>query len=176
MARLENLVGAQALALTDRLLAAGDGPEAGGSESERAALVTLLAHPGQPVSWLGEVLALTSSGVTRLVDRLEVAGLVTRTTGTDARRRTVELTGAGRRRARGVLRARCSAMEEALAPLTRRDRTELERLLDLVVGGLAEDRVPAMRVCRMCDRPACSSTGRACPLEHATTSDDRPGQ
>lgn len=176
MTRLENLMGAQALALTDRLLAAGDGPEVGGSDSQRAALVTLLAHPGHPVSWLGDVLALTSSGVTRLVDRMEVAGLVTRTTGSDARRRSVELTGAGRRRAQAVLRARRSAMAGALAPLSRDDRTELERLLDLVVHGLAEDRMPAMRVCRMCDRTACSSAGRTCPLGHTTTPDDTLGQ
>jgi hypothetical protein len=67
-------------------------------------------------------------------------------------------------------------MAEALAPLSRRDRTELERLLDLVVHGLADDRLPAMRVCRMCDRPACSSAGRTCPLEHTRTPDDTLGQ
>lgn len=168
MARLENLLGAQALALTDRLLTAGRGPVAGGSDSECAALVTLLAHPGRPVSWLGAVLGLTSSGVTRLVDRLTAAGLVTRTTGSDARSRTVQLTGAGRRRARAILRARRTAMAEVLAPLSARDRRELERLLDLVVGGLEEDPLPAMHVCRLCDRSACSAAGTGCPLQHAS--------
>ena len=61
MARLENLLGAQALALTDRLLAAEGGRSPDDSPSARAALVTLLANPDKPVSWLGAVLGLTSS-------------------------------------------------------------------------------------------------------------------
>ncbi len=166
MARLRNLLGAQALALSDRLTAAEGGPAAGLSASERAALVTLFAHPDRPVSWLGEVLGLTSSGVTRLVDRLASSGWVTRDVGTDARSRRVRLTRAGRDRARAVLRARDAAMADALAPLSAKDRAELERLLGLVIGGLTADRVPALRVCRLCDRAACASEGRACPLEH----------
>ena len=60
MARLENLLGAAALTVTDlRPLSA-----------RRGALLTLLTHPGRPVAWLGDVLALTSSGATRLVSRL----------------------------------------------------------------------------------------------------------
>lgn len=68
MSRLENILGAQSLALADRLLEAETGAAAMPG-SERAALVTLLAHPDQTVRWLGDVLALTSSGGTRLVDR-----------------------------------------------------------------------------------------------------------
>lgn len=73
MGRLENLLGAQALALSDPLDAAGSGAVAR-SASECAALVTLLAHPDESVSWLGGVLGLTSSGITRLVDRMVDAG------------------------------------------------------------------------------------------------------
>lgn len=166
MARLENLLGAQALALTDRLLAAGSGPTGATSATESAALVTLLAHPGRSVSWLGSVLGLTSSGITRLVDRLVAAGSATRTSGTDARSRRVQLTRAGRSRARAVLHARSSAMTDALSALSERDRSELERLLGLIVGSLAETRLPALQMCRLCDRTACASDGGACPLDH----------
>jgi DNA-binding MarR family transcriptional regulator len=169
MARLENLLGAQALALTDRLLAAESGPQARTSASERAALVTLLAHPDHSVSWLGGVLGLTSSGITRLVDRLVASGWATRTAGSDARSRRVRLTRAGRNRARDVLQARSAAMAGALGALSQRDRSELERLLDLIVANLAETRRPAMQVCRLCDRSACASGGRECPLEHTAT-------
>lgn len=174
MARLENLLAAQALALTDRLYAA-EGDPVGGAASERAALVTLLAHPGQPVSSLGAVLGLTSSGITRLVDRLVTAGWVTRTVGTDARSRRLQLTGAGRDRARDVLRMRRTAMSDALAALTDRDRSELERLLEVIVGNLAETRLPAMQVCRLCDRGACASTGRDCPLDHTVAAEQSDG-
>ncbi len=174
MSRLENLLAAQALALTDRLYDAGGDP-VGVSASERAAVVTLLAHPGRPVSWLGAVLGLTSSGITRLVDRLVASGWVTRTVGTDARSRRLQLTGAGRDRARHVLDARSTAMAGALAALTDRDREELERLLTVIVGGLAETRLPAMQVCRLCDRAACASDGSACPLDHTVDAEQADG-
>jgi DNA-binding MarR family transcriptional regulator len=167
MARLENLLGAQALALTDRLLAATSDPVDGTSASERAALVTLLAHPDHSVSWLGGVLGLTSSGITRLLDRLAAAEWVTRGSGVDARGRRVRLTAAGRDRARNVLQARQAAMADALTGLSERDRAELERLLDVIVKGLAGTPLPAMRVCRLCDRTACASDGRECPLDRA---------
>jgi DNA-binding MarR family transcriptional regulator len=172
MERLTNLLGAQALAVTDRLLAATAGPDDVTSASERAALVTLLAHPGNPVSWLGAVLGLTSSGVTRLVDRLVDAGWATRSSGTDARSRVLRLTRPGRDRARAVLRARRSAMSTVLGPLSAHDRAELERLLELLVSGLADTRLPALQVCRLCDRAACVADGVECPLEHTVV--ERP--
>ncbi|CAN5850750.1 MarR family transcriptional regulator [soil metagenome] len=175
MARLENLLGAQALALTDRLLAAELAPTAGTSASERAALVTLLAHHDHTVAWLGGVLGLTSSGITRLVDRLVAAGWVTRTVGIDARSRRVRLTRPGRNRAQALLRARRAAMADALGALSQTDRRELERLLELVVGNLTGRRLPALRVCRLCDRSACTSDGRDCPLEHAVTAENSDG-
>jgi DNA-binding MarR family transcriptional regulator len=162
VARLENLLGAFALALTDRLL--GAGPASPGSVSERAALVTLHAHADRPVSWLGQVLGLTSSGVTRLVDRLVAGGWVTRAPGRDARSRQLTLSAAGRDQARAVLRARDEAMAGAVRGLSEADRAELERLLGLVVRRLAADVSEALRVCRLCDRGACASGGFGCPL------------
>ena len=164
MERLRNLLGAQALAITDLLL----GDERGTREtvSERAALVTLLAHPDRPVSWLGTVLGLTSSGVTRLVDRLVAAGWVARTHGRDARSRQLALTAAGRDRAEAVLQAREAALAAVLAPLSVADRVELERLLQMLVSGLADARPRALQVCRLCDRAACASGDAECPLEH----------
>jgi DNA-binding MarR family transcriptional regulator len=174
MARLENLLGAQALALSDRLHGAG-ADVVSSSESERAALVTLLAHPDHSVSWLGAVLGLTSSGVTRLVDRLVHSGWVTRTPGADARSRRVRLTRVGRNRAKAVLTARRTAMAEVLEPLSANDRRELERLLHEIVGRLAETTLPALQVCRLCDRSACASDGRHCPLEHTVPAGETDG-
>ncbi len=164
MSRLENLLGAQSLALADRLLGHAHGAGAGSSES--AALVTLLAHSGRTVSWLGAVLGLTSSGVTRLVERLVVAGWVKRSTGQDARRRQLALTRAGTKRARAILAGRQAALSGALSALSVDERTALEKLLDKVVTRLAEDRLSVLRLCRLCDRSACSGGGRLCPLDH----------
>jgi DNA-binding MarR family transcriptional regulator len=153
----------------------GAGPAAPGSVSERAALVTLHAHADRPVSWLGRVLGLTSSGVTRLVDRLVAEGSVTRAPGRDARSRQLTLSAAGRSRARAVLRARAEAMAAAVQGLSEADRAELERLLGLVMQGLAADMSGALRVCRLCDRGACAAGGFACPLASTYAAGGRDG-
>lgn len=170
MGRLENLVGAYSLTMVDRMVAAGVG--AGTAASEQGALVTLAKHPDRPVSWLGGVLGLTSSGITRLVDRLVAAGWVARTPGPDSRQRRLRLTDAGKRRARDLLRARQEALAESLDGLSTSDRVELELLLDRLVSGLASSRLPALQTCRLCDRAACAADGRHCPLEHTVAVGD----
>jgi DNA-binding MarR family transcriptional regulator len=172
MPRLENLLGAQSLALADRLLADAAGSVgAAGSSSDCAALVTLLAHPGPSVGWLGEVLGLTSSGVTRLVERLVRAGWVRRSAGEDARSRRLELTEAGASLAERVLAGRQAVLSRALAALSPSERATLEELLGKMVGSLTDELTAAYRVCRMCDRSACRSTGDGCPLQHTVGHD-----
>lgn len=166
MQRLENLLGAQSLAVADQLLAASVEAGSRASESECAALVTLLAHPGRTVGWLGAVLELTSSGVTRLVGRLDAAGWVVRSAGDDARHRRLRLTSTGRRRARQILDARRAVLGQALAVLTSREQIQLEALLDKVITAMTDERVGALHICRLCDRSACSGVARACPLQH----------
>lgn len=161
MSRLENLLGVQALALVDRISATGT------PASESAALVTLLAHPDQGVGWLSEVLCLTDSGATRLVERLVAAGLLRRRPGADGRTRVLRLTAAGRRTATRLLAERHERLEQVLAPLGDTERRTLERLLEKMVAGLADDHPAALRTCRLCDRDACNSAQAACPLQHA---------
>lgn len=158
MPRLENLLGVQALAVVDRITAE--------APSEQAALVTLMAHPGRGVGWLADVLGLTDSGGTRLVERLVAEGLLHRRPGVDARSRVLILTAQGESRARQVLAEREQEVASVLAPLSVAERRTLERLLAKVVSALADDRPSALRTCRMCDRDACAAGARNCPLEH----------
>jgi DNA-binding MarR family transcriptional regulator len=164
MSRLENLLGACSLTVADRLAAVGR--RAGLSPSDQAALVTLLTYPDQTVSWLGDVLALTSSGATRLVDRLVSAGWVARSPGEDTRQRRLRLTEAGEDIASSVVRARDLVLGEVVAPLDGRLRGQLERALERMVAASTDDLVPAHRICRLCDRSACRSGNRDCPLSH----------
>jgi DNA-binding MarR family transcriptional regulator len=167
MSRLENLMGAQALAVADRLTsgaASSIGPNLG--RSECAALVTLLAHPAQTVGWLGQVLELTSSGVTRLVERLVAGGWVVRGAGLDGRSRRLELTPAGADGARAVLARRQAALGRMTRVLSAPEREQLEALLEKMVPELADDRPSALRLCRLCDRAACGSADRECPVRH----------
>src|SRR5882757_2154414 len=175
MPRLENLLGAQALALSDRLLADAVGSVgsvgSAGSSSDCAALVTLLAHPGPSVGWLGEVLGLTSSGVTRLVERLVKAGWVQRSAGQDARSRRLELTEVGTSLAERVLAGRHAVLSRALAALSPSEQATLEDLLGKMVGGLTDELTVAFQVCRLCDRTACRGSGGGCPLHHTVGHD-----
>ena len=104
-------------------------------------------HADRPVSWLGQVLGLTSSGVTRLVDRLVAGGWVTRAPGRDARSRQLTLSAAGRDRARVVLRARSEGHGRRRARAVRRGPRRVRALLGLVVRGLTVDADEALRVC-----------------------------
>ncbi|MGJ9414249.1 MarR family winged helix-turn-helix transcriptional regulator [Aeromicrobium sp. CF4.19] len=168
MDRVDNLLGALALTLSDRMTTASSA----GTSSEQAALVTLLAHPGRPVAWLAAVLDLTDSGATRLVDRLARDELVHRERGGDARRREVHLTDAGRERAHEYLTARNGALEVVTRALTAEQRHMLEQILEPLVAGLAESRLPALATCRLCDRPACNEPSTECPLEHTMSGED----
>jgi DNA-binding MarR family transcriptional regulator len=172
MARAENLLGALALTLVDQMQQAEPAGAVSPHPSERAALATLLAHPRHTVSWLADVLGVTSSGGTRLVERMVARGWISRTTGVDARSRTLTLTRSGRTLATRVLAARADAVDAALAPLSDAQRGELERLLEPVVAGLATRRSSALRTCRLCDRSACAASGRDCPLDHTLDRDD----
>jgi DNA-binding MarR family transcriptional regulator len=164
MTRLENLLGAWSLTVTDRMTAVGT--SAGLSGTDQAAVVTLLAHPDRPVAWLGEVLGLTSSGATRLVDRLVASGWVGRTPGNDTRQRRLRLTRSGSALARKLVDARGMVLADSLAGLSDRDRGRLEEILERLVGTSTPDLLPAMHSCRLCDRKACRSGGQDCPLDH----------
>lgn len=170
MPRLENLLGAWSLTVTDRVTAAGKAT--GLSTTDQAALVTLLAHPGRPVAWLGEVLGLTSSGATRLVDRLVSSGWVARTAGEDTRQRRVRLTRKGTTTARKLAAAREVVLADCLSGLDAEDRIRLELILAQLLAASTPDLLPAMRTCRLCDRGACRSGDQECPLDHTLAGED----
>jgi DNA-binding MarR family transcriptional regulator len=155
-----NALGALALEVARRVQEAGEAASPGGA-SVPAALTALHGLTGgQSIDALRRVVGLTHSGAVRLVDRLAAAGLAERRVGADGRAVALQLTPAGRRAARQVLARREAAIESVLAPLTARERTDLARLHERLLGALAEDRQERRRLCRLCDVDAC---GRDCP-------------
>jgi DNA-binding MarR family transcriptional regulator len=164
--RPAQVLGVTALAVMDRLrarVAAG----AGLGETEAGALVHVQAWPGGSVGDLAGVVGLSQPATVRLVDRLVEKDLLRREVGRNRRTVSLVLTDAGARAAEAVLSARTDALAPLLAELSPQERATLERLLGQVAAGLAEDRPGALRVCRLCDREACTS-GPGCPLEHTT--------
>jgi MarR family transcriptional repressor of emrRAB len=162
--RLENILGAATLALSDAMqLAAAEA--AGHAAAGPAALTALRIHRGCSVDRLANVLGLTHSGTVRLVDRLEADGLVRRGQGQDARVVTLELTTRGARRAAKVALARALAVEEFLGSLDREERMTLMRLLEKVVVSGMIDWAQVQHRCRLCNLEACHAGGESCPLD-----------
>ncbi|MCO1654935.1 MarR family winged helix-turn-helix transcriptional regulator [Pseudonocardia humida] len=168
MDRLDQLLGVIALGVLDRLRAAVS-DESGVSEAEAGALVHIQAWPGGSVGELAGVVGRSQPAAVRLVDRLVERGLVRREPGADRRTAALVLTKAGSRVGEEILAARARTLATLLGDLSDAERRTLERLLNRVAAGLATNRTGAIRVCRLCNRDACSS-GAACPLQHTTGS------
>jgi DNA-binding MarR family transcriptional regulator len=94
---------------------------------------TLPLHELTASMVIGE--ALSRSGITRLLDRMDRDGLITRTTSTTDRRRfDVSLTGHGRQRFGQIWPAHADGIQRYFARhLTPRDTTELARILGTLI-------------------------------------------
>jgi DNA-binding MarR family transcriptional regulator len=161
-----NLLGALALAVSDRLGEATERGDDGLAASESAALVTLTHYPGQPIVTLGRTLRLTHSGAVRLADRLEAAGLARRAASGHGRALALRLTKQGQEAATQVLARRQAAAEELVGLLHPGEVAELERLAARLLAAITTDRRSARRLCRLCDEPLCAG-GQGCPVDHA---------
>jgi DNA-binding MarR family transcriptional regulator len=167
-----NLLGALALAVSDRLREAAEERADGLAASEPAALVTLAHYPGQSVLSLGKTLGLTHSGAVRLADRMEAMGLVRRTASGRGRTLALHLTERGSLAAARVLARRQAAAEQLVGLLDPGEVGALERLASRLLAGITTDRASARRLCRLCDEPVCEGeagcAGEAgCPVDHA---------
>jgi DNA-binding MarR family transcriptional regulator len=159
--RLENTLGALAVAISDRLL----GGLRRGYElapSDAAALVVLARIP-QPIEAVRRQVGLSHSATVRLVDRLEAAGLAARVPGRDARTVNVRLTATGTREVRRLLEERERIMSDVLADLSTDERLVLATVVERLLEQLATDWRVAMHICRLCDIPGCEADG-PCPV------------
>lgn len=157
-----NLVGALALAVTDRTSAA---MAAAGGVSESAATALLALHhflERPSVDRLRQVLGLTSSGTVRLVDSLVKAGYARRRPGGDARSTAVTLTASGRAAAKRIAAARAEVLDDVLAPLSGEERTLLAGAVGKVLVGLMRPPGATRWNCRQCDTGLCRGGG--CPV------------
>jgi DNA-binding MarR family transcriptional regulator len=163
-AALANVLGALALVLTDEMgrhvaVAAG-----AGSVTDAATLSALAQFlDGANLDRVHQVLGVTPSGAVRLVDRLQAAGLVERTRGTDRRSRAVRLTDEGRARARAVGGARATYLLEVLGAVTTGEVDMLRTLLGKVMAGAVRHKDGGAWTCRLCDLVACRRSEGECP-------------
>jgi len=172
--RTANLLGALALAITDRTTASVTGV-AGNSTTAAAALSALDQFLERPtIDRLRQVLGLTPSGTVRLVDRLEEEGQVTRGPGADGRSRSVTLTRKGKRTAARIAAARTGVLAESLSGLSTADLSTLHGLLGRVMEAYVRANLdqPGQQgwICRLCDLTACGRSAGHCPTANTARS------
>jgi MarR family transcriptional repressor of emrRAB len=162
--RLGNLLGAVALAVTDRMLA-GVRAATGIGTSSAAALVALAEVPGLSVTELGRGIGLSQPAAARMVDGLERAGLATRAPGA-GRTVAITLTPDGERTVAEIRAARAADLDGLVAALDPAEHASLTALLERLLTQLYADSGRSDVLCRLCDRDCCTD-GTVCPVGQA---------
>jgi DNA-binding MarR family transcriptional regulator len=160
--RLENLMGALAVALADSVSSAVE-TATGHAGAMGAALATLAQEPGLSIEELRVPLGRTQSATVRVVDQLVAEGYAQRRPGRDKRSVAVFLTGKGTEAAARVLGSREEALAGALSTLQPGERKALTAALEKVLAAITTDRAHADRICRLCDLAMCPD--KTCPVE-----------
>jgi MarR family transcriptional repressor of emrRAB len=162
--RLENLVGALALALSDSMSVVVEAAT-GHAGAMSAALATLGQEPGLGIEQLRVPLGRTQSATVRIVDQLVADGHAERKPGHDQRSVAVVLTEQGTAAAAEVLDSRRAVLGEAIAALDPAEQRALEPIVAKLLAALTTDFDQSEQICRLCDVAACPQ--RICPVELA---------
>jgi|SRR5215210_6280572 len=168
--RTTNLLGALALEAA-RLMETVREP-AGEAGAAASALVTIGAYPGRTIEQLRAPLGLSQPGAARLVERLRVAGLVTRKGSRGRLGFELRLTGAGRAVVDELLARRRAVLADLLEPLSEAEAARLEALLEKLLAARTHERADLERLCRLCERSACER----CPVAAAQADGPRAGR
>jgi DNA-binding MarR family transcriptional regulator len=164
--RTSNLLGAAALAISDRLIdAVAEMVNCGASAP--AALITLVSEPGVGITVLGARIGLSQPAAARLVSNLEVNGLVERRAGQDSRSQALFPTDLGYEKAREALKLRQHVTGELLGELEPSEKKILTSALEKMLTRLLDENRRPYVLCRICDRAMCIADGHICPVNEA---------
>jgi len=146
--RTANLLGALAGEITDRIERQGK-LHPNQTSSATAALNVIGFYEGCSNGALGRALGLSHTATVRLVDKLELAGLVHSETGTDKRSVALRLTDLGRDRARSVIRERCLRLGDFIGALTPAQRRQLDEIAETLLKSMVNAAQDADHICRL---------------------------
>ncbi len=159
--RTANLLGALAGEIADRIERAGK-LHPNETSSATAALNVIGFYDGCSNNALSRALGLSHTATVRLVDKLELAGLVRSERGTDKRAVALRLTRLGRQRARTVIHDRCLRLGDFIEVLTPRQQRQLDDIAEALLKSMVKTAQDADHICRLCDGAACPT--RQCPV------------
>lgn len=157
--RTANLLGALALAVTDKIEQAAHAV-LGRSGETPAAVVVIGYGAGMTNDRLRRILRLSHTGSVRLVDRLVADGLVERRAGCDSREIALHLTSEGIRVRERLLAERLATIGTMLDVLSEREQADLADLLAKTLSRHDTTELERYSLCRMCDDRVCAN----CPL------------
>ena len=173
VARLSNLLGAWALAISDRVVEAAEASAGRGSQAPAALVALHQFAAGSTIEELRGVLGLSHPAAVRLIDGLVGDGHVVREQAANDRRAVaVCLTASGRSTAERIMAARQQAIEATLAGLTELELRALTALAERLTADVADLRLSERRdgapppggwLCRLCDFQACGRHEGRCP-------------
>jgi DNA-binding MarR family transcriptional regulator len=179
-ARLANMLGAWALAVSDRMTAAADAAAGRGGQAPAALVALDQFAGGGTIEQLRHVLGLTHSAAVRLVDGLVADGyVVRRSRAGDRRSVALRLTHSGRAAARRIGRARALAVEQTLRGLSEAQQRSLTTLAERLTADLTALRLEERAMgeppaggwlCRLCDFAACGRPEGRCPAARRAAS------
>jgi len=157
--RTANLLGALAGEIADRIEREGK-LHPNETSSATAALNVIGFYEGCSNGALSRALGLSHTATVRLVDKLELSGLVRSERGADKRAVALRLTRHGRERARAVIHDRCLRLGDLIEVLTPRQRRQLDDIAEALLKSMVKAAQDADHICRLCD-------GAACPTRQA---------
>ena len=173
IARLSNLLGAWALAVSDRVVEAAEASAGRGSQAPAALVALHQFAAGSTIEDLRRVLGLSHSAAVRLIDGLVADGHVAREQAANDRRSVaLNLTASGRSTAQRIIAARHGAIEATLERLTEVELRALTGLAERLTADVANLRLNERRdgaapaggwLCRLCDFQACGRSDGRCP-------------
>lgn len=157
--RTANLLGAVALAVTDRISKVANDVLHHSGETP-AALIVIGYGMGPSNDLLRRILGLSHPGTVRLVDRLIADGLVERRPGQDKRAIALHLTPRGQEIRAQLLSGRLAAIRPLLDDLTDAEQTVFATLLGKILKATDASDLERCTLCRWCDARVCVD----CPI------------
>jgi DNA-binding MarR family transcriptional regulator len=125
------------------------------TNSSAAALNIIAYYEGCTNARLARALHLSHTAAVRLVDKLEVEGLVESRDADDGRAVALYLAVAGKAQAWTILEGRCVTLSGLIDVLSGKEQDQFARCLEKILCCLTETRDHADYIFRLCDDIAC---------------------
>jgi len=161
---LENLLGALAVAIADRVRVAVE-EQLGTGGSAAAVLMMIGVEPHISAEAIARQLNVAQPTIVQAVRALQERGLIQKLSGADRRVRQLTLTKQGEQIVASMLDRRAAILAPLVSDLGDQDRAALTPLIEAILIKTVARPEERFLICRFCDEHACGP--EECPVEEA---------